>query len=466
MIRVNRLPLAGLMLLACGGNAWAAAECRLQRGFAGVEGVGALTSGSLWKFDDPAFRNNAIANLYLTSVARCTLGDTLSVKGQASGAYTQQARTPGDLEDKRQQGVAILNELVASLTLRDNLYLDLGKLRHTSGYLFSRSPLDVLRNVSGGLRTARVYATGDSWRGLYDEGSYGAGGTLYRKEGTYTLAVLPRLRRFPQRREAASEWDALLRTNGSERYYASYTSTGLNKFNPTISLLAGQQKTLALGTSGNLSDSLIFSIEGALSHGETWRHLDSRYARGMREDLIYREEAYRINGKGVEGEIGVGLRYTTAEQTEFGVEYYGQSQGYSRSEWRNNTDTIKFVNGGYANILDPFWLPVVRDSFQQYSRLMAAENTNVSRSGNLFGKHYLTLYTRTNKERVGEIDWSVSSMANLIDYSTVLNVHLRAPMKNNIELYAGALASFGRRDSEFGIFGEKGNLYAGMRISW
>lgn len=163
-------------------------------------------------------------------------------QGQASGAYTQQARRPGELEDKRQQGVAILNELVASLAVRDNFYLDLGKLRHTSGYLFSRAPLDLLRNVSGGLRTARVYATGDSWRGLYDEGSYGAGGTLYRKEGTYTLAVLPRLKRFPPRREAASEWDALLRTNGSERYYASYTSTGLNTFNPTVSLLAGQQK--------------------------------------------------------------------------------------------------------------------------------------------------------------------------------------------------------------------------------
>ncbi|MFI8416332.1 hypothetical protein ACQKDS_08265 [Serratia sp. NPDC078593] len=467
MSATKRLPATGMLLLASayGANAWAA-ECLMQRGYAGIEGIASHTTHSLWTFDDPAFRNNRVANLYTSVVGRCTLTDSLSIKAQASGEYAFQAHQPGTLEDKQNQGLAILNEMVVSWAARDNLYVDLGKLRKTSGYLFSVAPLDLLRNTSGNMRSVRVYGLGDSWRNLYDEGAFGISSTLYRDEGTYTLAALPRLKRNDKRREAASEWDALLRTNSSDRYYASYTSTGLNKFNPTISLLAGSQKTLALGTSGNLTDRLILSVEGSVSQGETWRHLDSDAARAMR-NFDYRSEPYRTHSQGVEGDIGVGLRYTTDDQTEFGAEYYGQSQGYSRSEWRNNFDTIKFVNGGYTSLLPPMFItPALRDGYQQYSRMMAAEMDNVGRAGHLSGKHYLTLYTRTNKEQVGRIDWSVSGMANLVDHSTVLNLHLSTPLKHNIEVYTGVAASFGSKESEFGTFGEKGNLYAGMRISW
>ncbi|MFZ1874342.1 MAG: hypothetical protein WAU54_16415 [Chania sp.] len=466
MITANRLPFSGMLLLAStySGASWAV-DCQLQRSYAGIEGVSSHTSDSLWQFDGPAFRNNTSASLYLSSVGRCALTDTFSVKAQASGHYVFQAHQPGILEDKRHQGLAILNEAAGSWTGSDNWYIDIGKLRKANGYLFSASPLDLLRNISGYMRNVRIFGLGDRWRNFYDEGAYGASSSLYRNEGTYTLAAFPRLKRNNQRQEAGSEWDMLLRTNSTDRYYASYTATGLNAFNPTISLLTGNQKTLAMGTSGNLTDKLILSIEGAVSHGETWRHLDSASARAIRE-YSFVQEPYKIRSDGVQGEIGVGLRYTTDDQTEFGAEYYGQSQGYSRREWKDNFDTIRFVNGGYGNALLPEIAELYRASYQLYSRMMAAETDNVARGGSLLGKHYLTLYTRTNKEQVGSIDWTVSGMVNLMDGSNVLNLHFSTPLKNSIEVYTGVAASFGSKNTEFGTFGEKGNIYAGIRINW
>lgn len=469
----TRTPATGVLLFtstllsasAFTGSSWAM-DCEIQRGYAGFEAISSHTSSSLWKFDDRAFHNNTIANFYLSSVGRCSLTDTLSVKAQASGEYAFQAHQPGELEDKKNQGVSLINELVASWAARDNLYIDIGKIRKASGYLFSISPLDLLRNVTGNMRSVRVYGLGDRWGNFYDEGSIGASTTLYRNEGTFTLAALPRLKRNNKRRDSAAEWDALLRTNSSDRYYASYTSTGMTKFNPTISLLSGKRKTFAVGTSGNLTDKLILSVEGSLSQGETWRHLDSRSARITRQ-LKYVEEPYRTRSQGVEGDIGVGLRYTTDDQTEYGAEYYGQSQGYSRSEWKNNVDTVKYVNGGYKKLLPPgLVIPGLSQDYQQYSRMMAAETDNVGRGGNLLGKHYLTAYARSNKDQIGSIDWAISGVTNLIDHSSALSLNLTTPLKENIEAYVGTALSFGKKESEFGTFGEKGNAYAGVRIIW
>ncbi|MBC3253410.1 hypothetical protein H8I91_24395 [Serratia fonticola] len=157
----RRSPISGVLLLvgAYSSSSWAV-DCLIQRGYAGMEGISSHSSDSLWQFDDPAFRNNAIANLYLSGVARCTLTETLSVKAQASGEYAIQARQPGVLEDQRRQGLGILNEATASWAVSDSGYIDAGKVRKTSGYLFSVAPLDLLRNISSNMRSVRVFGLG------------------------------------------------------------------------------------------------------------------------------------------------------------------------------------------------------------------------------------------------------------------------------------------------------------------
>ncbi|WP_058911398.1 hypothetical protein [Entomohabitans teleogrylli] len=455
----------GIIALTSGYPGAQAAECQVLRGFAGAEGVGSFVSGSLWRFDTPAFRNNAMVNGYLSLVGRCSLGDTLSIKTQGNAAYTLQGRRPGALEDRQNQGVWLLNDLVASWQARENLYVDAGKIRKNSGYLFSSAPLDLLNNPLGNLRSARVFAQGDRWRNFYDEGAWGLDTTLYRTAGAFSLTAMPRLRRNNQWFRSAAQWDALRRTNHSDRYLASYTASGLNDFNPTVSLLLGSQKTLALGASGNLTDNLILNLEGSLSHGETWRHLDSIASRRIRQ-YQYVADPYRLHSRGIQGDLGIGLRYATADRREYGIEYYGQSQGYSRSEWRNHFDTLRFINGGYASALPAVSAAALQSGYQQYARQMAAGIDNTSRSGQLFGKHYLTLYFRTSREQVGSIDYAVSTITNLIDHSSVLSLHLSTPLKPNLEVYSGVSATFGSQESEFGTFGKKGNIYAGMRITW
>ncbi len=446
-------------------SSWAA-NCVIQRGYVGAEGIILDSSNSQWKFKREAFRSNSIANVYATSVGSCTLTDSLNFKVQASGAYAFQSRQPGALEDKKNQGFGILNEAVLSWMASGPLYIDLGKLRTASGSLFSVSPLDLLRNYSGNMRSVRVNGLGDRWRSFYSEGSYGSSATLYRDEGTYSLWLLPRLTRNNNRSDSAANWSSLERTNSTDRYYASYTNNGLKNFNTTYSLLGGDQKTFAAGISGNLTDKLILSLEGSVSRGETWRHLDMASARQIRE-LEYISEPYKTRHSGIEGDLGVSLRYTSDEQQEFGAEYYGQSQGYSRGEWKNIFNTIRFVNGGYKNLIPPYAMTQnISSSYEQYSRMMAAEIDNTSRNGNLQGKHYATFYIRTNKEQVGKIDWSVSGTANLVDRSHVINLHLSTPLKNDFLVYTGISASFGRTNSEFGTFGEKGNGYAGMQFNW
>jgi len=461
------LPSTSALLVASlySASSWGA-SCEIQRGYFGVEGISSHSSSSQWKFKRDAFRSNSIANVYATSVGHCTLTDSLSFKMQASGQYAFQARKPGELEDKQNKGLGILNEAVVSWMVSGPLYIDIGKLRTSSGNLFSVSPLDLLRNPSSNMRSVRVNGLGDRWRSFYSEGAYGSSATLYRDEGTYSLFLLPRLTSNKNRNDSAANWSSLERTNSTDRYYASYTNNGLKNFNTTYSLLGGDQKTFATGISGNLTDKLILSVEGSVSQGETWRHLDMSSARQIR-DLEYISEPYKTRHSGIEGDLGVSLRYTSDEQTEYGAEYYGQSQGYSRSEWKNVFNTIRFVNGGYKNQLPAYAItPNISNSYEQYSRMMAAETDNVSRSGNLQGKHYATFYIRTSKEQVGKIDWSVSGTANLVDSSHVMNLHLSTPLKNDFLVYTGVSASFGRKNSEFGTFGEKGNGYAGMQFNW
>ena len=461
------LPSTSVLLVASlySASAWAT-KCEIQRGYVGAEGVVLDSSGSEWKFKRKAFRGNSIANVYATSVGRCRLTDSLSFKTQVSGVYAFQAHQPGSLEDKKNQGTGILNDAVLSWMVNGPLYIDLGKLRTASGNLFSVSPLDLLRNYSSNMRSVRVNGLGDRWRSFYSEGAYGTSATLYHDEGTYTLWWLPRLIHHNKRNESAANWSSLERTNSTDRYYASYTNSGLKDFNTTFSLLAGDQKTFAAGINGNVMDNVILSVEGSVSQGETWRHLDMSSARQMRE-LKYVNKPYKTRHSGIEGDLGISLRYTSSEQKEFGVEYYGQSQGYSRSEWKDVFNTVRFVNGGYKNLLPAFAItPDVRNSYEQYSRMMAAETDNVSRSGSFQGKHYATLYIRTNKEQVGTIDWSVSGTTNLVDQSSVVNLHFSTPLQNDFLVYTGVSASFGSKNSEFGNFGEKGNGYAGIQFSW
>lgn len=75
-------------------------------------------------------------------------------------------------------------------------------------------------------------------------------------------------------------------------------------------------------------------------------------------------------------------QYTSDSFSVFGVEYYFQSEGYSRAEQRQQRELIDFLNTttGYAPL---------DQAFDSYKYLMASEISNTANQGMLQGKHYL-----------------------------------------------------------------------------
>lgn len=446
-----------------------AADCSRFRGSVGVEGISSSAQKTLWDLNGKGFRKNTLANAYAMAELNCQITEKVSGKLYGLTQYASASHQPGLMEGKKNSGIGILKESYLSYDPGNGIFIDVGKIRRNNGYLFSVNPLDLLRNTSANPRAAKINVQGSRWRDVYEEGSYGIAATYYGEGGTYDAAVLPRLTRHNRLQQSAADWSEFQRTNDKDRYYLSYTSTGVDKFNPTVSLVAGSYKALALGGSMSLTDRLILSLESSLARGQRWRHLDMDKARNIL-DLETERQPYKQDKDKVNADLGISLRYTDDQRREYGMEYYGQTQGYSRREWQTYFDMAEHVNGGYIQKIraaDPARLtPDVAAGYKQYSLLMSTELDNASRAGNRLGKHYVTLYVNSKKDELRKIDWTASALVNLVDTSSVLNLHLNTHVTQHLEVYTGASYSLGSERTEFGQFGEKGTYYVGTRFIW
>lgn len=455
---IRRYLLAGLITLP---GYLQAMECDFLRSYFGAEMITGNKSDSVWQAEQPAFKSKAGINHYLLSAGRCDLSDSLKVRGELNASYLVLSKDPGDFEGRQHQGRLTFSHLYATQRWRNQTELNIGKKRYASGYLFMSSPLDLLRNTSG--RPQGVPAS--TMINSPDEGAWGAGGTLFNDSGSFTLAILPALPSH-HRSDSAANWPEGHRTNQNERYYISYNFDHWPGVNHTWSALLGQQKTVAMGLNTQLSPTLILSLESAVSYGQTWAHFGAQAAH---DTLTYQQVTapFTHRQQGVNSAAGVGLRYSPTAQYEYGIEYFGQSEGYSRKAWQQYTQSIAFVTGDYRKPFPDGTLPEsVRKSYQQYARVIAAQADNQHRRGKLAGKHYLTLYSRSNQNSLYQADWLVSGVINLMDRSYVLNLGLSLPVSSAVDLYSGAAIYQGSKASEFGLFGHKGEGYVGMRIFW
>ncbi|KOC89169.1 hypothetical protein [Winslowiella iniecta] len=445
--------------------AWAL-DCQWQRGFIGTEASSKSNGSSEWNNSRHGFGASQSVNGYLSTKAGCDIQPGISATLQAGAEYARQFSRLGEFEGARQQGLLVVNQGYLSWAMRDDLALDIGKIRRSSGYLLAISPLDVLRNPVSSMRNVQVNPSGARWRNFYDEGSLGLSASLFRDEGTYELLALPQLTHGRNPRRSAADWKMLERTNASDRYSLSYTSGGFDRFNPTVVLLAGQTPALALGGSSALNDKIIFNIEGALTQGQKWRHLNGQVAQQLQSQQPV-DNLFQQNSQHMGAELGVGLRYAGQYETEYGIEYYAQSQGYSRAEWRTMFDTAKWVNGGYQPHIPPEWLtPELREGYRQYARWMAAEVDNSGRYGYLQGKHYLSAWISRQNSGILRPSITLSGLMNLVDGSNMMTLQVNSYLTEALEGYVGTRAALGSTRSEFGFFGEKGVFYMGLRMVW
>ncbi|WP_028222187.1 lysozyme inhibitor LprI family protein [Paraburkholderia oxyphila] len=459
----NRLALTCFAAL---GAQWVATpahafDCASARGYVGLEGDDALSRDSLWGSDSSP--SNFTVNGYASGTISCQLSEQISVKASGAAQYAMDTEDPGTLDGKKDSGVAILNEGYVTWKPSEQIFLDVGKIERNNGNLFSQNPLDVVRNTSGNLRSTLV-SNGDTNRyGFYREGSVGVGVSAYNDHGTIDLAYLPKLASNSDQAQSAERWSTLERTNSNNRFYAAFTSSVLSNFNPTVAAVVGDYNVLGVGTSGYLMDNLMLGVQASVSKGQRWRHLDMAKAEAIR---AYQNvgDPFAIDRDGALTDIAVGLRYTDSERREYGIEYYGQSQGYSRNEWKGYFDTVTFINGGYAKGLPSAVASNLASGYDQYSSLFASETDNANRANNLLGKHYLTVFVSSKKQALRKLDWTASVTTNLVDGSAYANARLSTFASNHVELYTGASMSFGSSRSEFGQFGRRGYVYAGTRI--
>ncbi|WP_034943333.1 hypothetical protein [Erwinia oleae] len=458
----------GLLVFLMPLAALADVGCQSPRGNVGLEGVQLSSSRTQWNDHDNAFKHNTLLNVYGSASLNCYAGEALTFKGEANGEFIWHRHQPGSLQDRRRQGRMFYNLAALSWAARENLFIDAGKIRRRYGYLYTVSPLDLLRNPHGAFRSVHVNAAGDSWPAFYDEGSWGISASLLTASGSWDAVILPRLTQENTDIDADYHESSLKRTNAQDRYLFSYSTSGLANRTSTISLLAGAQKRLSAGVNYMLNDNWVLNLEGGFAKGQTWRHLQKEATQGLHSyDASATKEPFSRRSGGVTGDIGGGVRYTSSEQIESGVEYYGQSQGYSRSEWRQLTRDVAFANGGYINPRYPITsLPIVQDGFRLYSRLMAAEIDRTGRQGALQTKHYLMLFNSRNRSETGALNWRTSAIANLTDGSVLTTMQVSSPVRDDTEIYTGTTLSFGRAGSEFSLFGEKGLYYAGLRYFW
>lgn len=415
------------------------------------------------------YTNNSYSSIYISIDIQCSFVDELSARLKNAWEYSQHYNSQGEFEGKDNNPSFIYSEAFLSWQPFENLFFDIGKIDKKNGSLFAFSPMDKLRNITINPRGTRINSTGTKWQDFYSEGAIGINTTLYTNIGTFDFSVFPRISDNRDPRKSSNKWNMQDRTNNDERYAISFVSTGLTEVTPSISVYFGDQRGASFGINSHLTDNVLLTVEAAYMRQKI-RDFDFSSV-----DKIHNFQAPALFSYKTKNsyDFGIGLRYMRTAKQEFGIEYYTQSRGYSRSEWNRYFDVTSFFNYGYIPALKklypgipPSWVEWVSSKYKEYSNWFALETDNQARMGRPLGKHYITMYMSNNNDEIRAINFNISSVVNLIDFSSIINLHINSYLTENLQGYFGSYYSFGSENSEFGQFGEKGSFYVGLQYIW
>ncbi len=442
-----------------------------NRGAIGRQETGQHIANNITRnIGEKAYTNNQYASLYFSIDIRCSVVDELSFRLKNGMEYSQRYNHQGMFEGKDVNRSFVYSEAFLSWQPFEHLFFDIGKIDKKNSYLFALSPMDKLRNITVNPRGTRINASGSKWQDFYSEGAIGVNATFYTNIGTFDFTALPRISDNRIFLKSANEWHMQDRTNNDDRYAISFVSTGLKDVTPSIAMYLGDQRGITFGISSHLNDRLLLSVEAAYMR-QKLRELDFSSVAEI-HDLKFPRSLFSYQERD-SYEFGAGLRYMRTAKQEFGIEYYTQSRGYSRSDWDRYFGLTSFFNGGYIPAFKKRYplIPAknwrqLAEGYKLYSSLFALEVDNQSRLGRPLGKHYVTLYMSDSNDELRSVNISVSSLINLIDFSSVVNLHVNSYLTENLQGYFGSYYSFGSEHSEFGQFGEKGSFYVGLQYIW
>lgn len=411
---------------------------------------------SIWQIEGqaPYAPNNFYGDFGVKFSSGCSLiDDKLELSFSLYGLAYAPVKQVGKFEEDNSRSRALLDLLSLTWNLSDNLHLEGGKLVPARGNFFMRSPADLLSSYYGGFKPTRLYEP--SMRQIYPESFWGGRLSWNSLEYSLGLTVVPALAEINRRYESSGNWSANQRSNASESYLLSYTASGLEKHTPTVSLLLGDSRSVSVGDSYTYTPQLVLSAEMAYHASQQWRHFSPDKAAEVTA-WAFPSSLYASEDK--EGvELALGGQYTSDSFDIFGLEYYYQSEGYSKSEWQQQVDFVKSLNRstGYA-FLDR--------AFDSYKYLMAAEINNAANKGMLQGRHYIHAYASLLTAHGLKLQPYI--MMNMVDGSAMPGIHFNMALEKinqQLEIYTGAYTALGSKDSEFALFGETFGTYVGFK---
>ncbi|RTN66908.1 hypothetical protein [Enterobacter hormaechei] len=409
-----------------------------------------------WRINgrNPYTRHNIYNDAGVNVSSRCSLIDNaLDLDFSVYGLTWYTPRKLGAFEEDDRRSRLLIERLKLAYTVSDSLQLEVGKLQARQGLFFLRSPSDLTPHYYDGAKPTRIYDP--ELRTAYQSSSWAATLSMDNRDESFSLTVIPKLASIDKYYLTSGNWSANQRGNSSESWLLGYTSHAFRDHTPGMRVLMGDSHSVALSDSYHYTPQLTISAEVAWHAEQRWRHLSdektAELARYEFPDSLYETE----DKQGVE--VAVGAQYTSDTFNVFGLEYYYQSEGYSRSEWNKQRDLMTFLNTatGYA--------PLDR-AFDSYKYLMASEISNTGNKGMLQGKHYLNAWPSV--QFTHQIAAQPYLILNLMDQSTLTGLHLSAPLTfidDQLEAYTGVYSALGSANSEFAFFGDVAGGYVGFK---
>lgn len=411
---------------------------------------------SLWRINEenPYAANNIYNDLVIKYANSCQLIDEkLDLDVSLYGLTYYSYRNIGVFEKDDSRTRLLIDKLQLSYVISDSMRSDVGKLRPKGGLFYLQSPASLMNNYYSGFKPSRIYDA--AMRPVYSESFWGAVVAKDTEKNSVSLTVSPKLTRIDKWYQSSGNWSATERSNASERYMLSYSDYRFDNNTPSVNVMLGDSRSIAFSNGYSYSPQWVVNFELAYHFNQQWRHLETRRAE-MVQNYAFPAELYSVaNDNGVE--LALGLQYTTERFSQFGIEYYFQSEGYSVSEWQKQTDLINFLNQEMKVV------PLAQ-AFDAYKYLMASEIYNTSSKGNLLGKHYINTYASFLMSDHSSLQSFV--VLNIMDKSSLLGINYNKPLDQldkRLEVYTGAYTSFGSHDSEFGLFGETIGTYLGFK---
>ncbi|RAU50201.1 hypothetical protein DBY68_009815 [Pseudocitrobacter sp. RIT415] len=411
---------------------------------------------SAWQIEgkNPYTRHNGYQEAGVGIRTGCSIIDNkLDLKLNLYGINEYALKPAGKFESDDSRTRALINRLSLVYSASDSVQFEAGKLGASSGMFFLRSPSDLQTHYYTGFQSTRLHDP--KMASVYQSSSWAGKMSVETRDYAFTASVVPKLATIDKRYITSGNWSASQQGNSDEAYLLSYSDHRFGEHTPSVTLRLGPSPSVALSDSYHYSPQLTLNIDAAYHRTQQWRHL-SRHKVAQVEQYQFPNSLYETADEN-NVELALGAQYTRDNFSVFGVEYYFQSEGYSRAEQRQQRDFIDFLNTrtGYAPL---------DQAFDSYKYLMASEISNTANQGMLQGKHYLNTYA--SLPLAGGATLQPSMVVNVMDRSTLLNVHYSTPLSainNQIEAYAGAWSALGHRDAEFALFGDTLGLYLGFK---